>query len=145
MSPGTQGLEPSLLPLRACVSNKLESGAAVGFKHRHSDMDLNHYAKHLAPALPCRELTGHFFSRWNLWPVVPKNHNVFISSQACKILSVDIGSFQALQSANELASGYFLSNSIPFSITHTWQGFLRGFFHYAHYLVTDVDLVQCLY
>lgn len=59
-----------------------------------------------------------------------------------KLCSLALVAWWALWSVNELI-GYFLSDSIPFSIVHTWQDFQRGFFHYTHYLITDVVLDQC--
>lgn len=42
-----------------------------------------------------------------------------------------------LPNTSKLIMGYFLPNSIPFSIAQTWQDFRGGFFHYTH-LITDV-------
>lgn len=48
-----------------------------------------------------------------------------------------------LPNTHKLIMGYFLPNSIPSSIAHTWHDFRGGFFHCAH-LITDV-LAHCLY
>lgn len=89
--------------------------------------------------------TGHLFSRQNLETVVSKIFNIFINCSTCKILYIGIGSCQALLRVNKLIVGYFLPDSIPFSIVHTWQDFQRGFFHYTCHLIIDVVLDQCLY